>query len=242
MDETKQEPIARRKLSHEIEERLLAQVQSAEMLPGDPFPSERELMARYQVGRPAIREAMQNLQRMGLIEIRHGERPRVAKPNLEKAIAHLGETMRHVLAHSEQSLEHLKQARVVFEMEMARIAAAGHTPEQLEQLRDLVERQAATSRMSSEFLRLDGQFHLAIAQASGNPIFAALSEALFGWLANFHSHLVRSPGHEDLTIQEHRGILAAIEAGDPVLAAERMSDHLNRANALYSTTNAGRGA
>lgn len=240
MDAVKPEPIARRKLSHEIEERLLAQVQSGEMLPGDPFPSERELMARYQVGRPAIREAMQNLQRMGLIEIRHGERPRVAKPNLEQAISHLGETMRHVLVHSEQSLEHLKQARVVFEMEMSRIAARSHQTEQVERLRSLVDRQAATSRRSSEFLRLDGQFHLAIAQMSGNPIFGALSEALFGWLANFHAHLVRSPGHEDLTIEEHRGIVVAIEAGDADLAAVRMSNHLNRANALYSTTNATR--
>jgi DNA-binding FadR family transcriptional regulator len=240
MDAVKPEPIARRKLSHEIEERLLAQVQSGEMLPGDPFPSERELMARYEVGRPAIREAMQNLQRMGLIEIRHGERPRVAKPNLKQAISHLGETMRHVLVHSEQSLEHLKQARVVFEMEMSRIAARSRQPEQVERLRSLVDQQAATSRSSSEFLRLDGEFHLAIAQMSGNPIFGALSQALFGWLANFHAHLVRSPGHEDLTIEEHRGIVVAIAAGDADLAAARMRDHLNRANALYSTTNATR--
>ena len=58
-------------------------VATALLVPGDKLPSERELMATYQVGRPAIREAMQNLQRSGLVRIRHGERPRVAEPSMD---------------------------------------------------------------------------------------------------------------------------------------------------------------
>ncbi len=234
MTEKQAEPIARRKLSHQVEERLLAQIQDGHMAPGDLLPSERELMALFQVGRPAIREAMQNLQRMGLIEIRHGERPRVAEPSLEQAISQMGETMHHVLAHSESSLGHLKEARLTFEMEMARIAARNRTQEQVGQIRSVIEAQRQTQYSAPEFLALDGQFHLEIARISGNPIFAALSEALFSWLAKFHAHLVRSPGHEDLTLAEHTAILDAIEAGDSERAAREMSDHLNRANALYS--------
>lgn len=240
MDFLKSAPIEKRKLSHAIEERLLAQLQSGDMLPGDVLPSERELMALYSVGRPAVREAMQNLERMGLIEIRHGERPRVAKPSLERTLSQLGETMRHVLIHSESSLEHLKQARATFEMEMARIAAREHTPEQIDRLRAILEAHRQCPVPSPEFLVLDGSFHLEIARISGNPIFTALSEALFNWLARFHAHLVRSPGNEDLTLAEHSAILAAIEAGEPDRAAKEMADHLNRANALYSVRNARR--
>jgi GntR family transcriptional regulator, sialic acid-inducible nan operon repressor len=238
MDFSSAPPIERRKLSHAIEERLLVQLQAGDMLPGDVLPSERELMTLYSVGRPAVREAMQNLERMGLIEIRHGERPRVAKPSLERTLSQLGETMRHILINSESSLEHLKQARATFEMEMARIAARQRTPEQLEVLHDLVSAHERCPRSSPEFLALDGRFHLEIARISGNPIFAALSESLFNWLARFHAHLVRSPGHEDLTLSEHTGILRAIEASDPDRAAKEMADHLNRANALYSVGNA----
>lgn len=240
MDQSKTEPIARRKLSDLVEERLLAQIQAGDMMPGDVLPSEREIMALWQVGRPAVREAMQNLQRMGLIEIRHGERPRVAQPSMERTIAQMGETMRHVLTHSASSLEHLKQARTLFETEMTRIAAQARSSSQIAELEDILAAQAEAKNSSVEFLRLDGRFHNEIARISGNPIFLALSEALFGWLANFHAHLVRSPGNEDLTLREHGAILAAIREGDPDAAAQQMSDHLNRANTLYSVHNAQR--
>lgn len=235
--DAKIDPIARRKLSHQVEARLLAEIQAGNVRPGDLLPSERELMARFQVGRPAIREAMQELQRMGLVEIRHGERPRVAQPSMERAIGQMGETMRHVLAHSAGSLEHLKQARATFEMEMARIAARNRTGEHLDRIRAVLHAMQATNPSSPDFLTLDGRFHLEIARVSANPIFIALSEALFSWLAHFHAHLVRSPGHEPVTIVEHGAILGAIEAGDPEEAARLMGDHLNRASALYTVGN-----
>ena len=113
----------RRKLSDEIRESLLQQIQLGELAPGELMPSERELMQAYNVGRPAIREAMQSLQSMGLVVIRHGGRARVAEPTLSGMIDQLSETMRHLLANSPASLEQLKEARIVFESEMARIAA-----------------------------------------------------------------------------------------------------------------------
>ena len=63
------EPIIRRKLSDEVFARLKALIETGELQPGDEMPSERMLMERFQVGRPAIREAMQALANMGLIEI-----------------------------------------------------------------------------------------------------------------------------------------------------------------------------
>lgn len=239
---TTDEPLARRKLSDLVEERLLEQINSGDMAPGDVLPSERELMARFHVGRPAIREAMQSLQRMGLIDIRHGERPRVANPSLDRAVSDLGETMRHLLTHSEASLEHLKSARSVFEMEMTRIAARNRTDADIERIAKVLEKQEAAIATPAEFMRLDGQFHVAIAETSKNPIFASLSRAMFEWLSNFHAHLVRKPGLEGLTLKEHRMILAEITKGNAEGAATRMKEHLERANSLYSTSNNTRSA
>jgi len=71
-----------KKLSNEVRDFLLSHIQENKLSPGTVLPSERELMASYNVGRPVIREAMQSLQHMGLVTIRHGERPKVAEPAL----------------------------------------------------------------------------------------------------------------------------------------------------------------
>jgi len=95
----KQDPLTRPKLAELVQNRLLEVIRAENLRPGDPLPSERELMQSYAVGRPSIREAMQNLKRMGLIEINHGERPRIAAPSFERMVAGMSETMRHVLVN-----------------------------------------------------------------------------------------------------------------------------------------------
>ena len=230
-------PIQRRKLADEVEARILAQIQDTRLKPGDTLPSERELMSLFMVGRPAIREAMQNLQRKGLAEIKHGERPRVAEPSFESMAGQMSETMRHMLSHNATSMEHLKEARATFETEMARIAARRATAEDVEILRAIVKRQASLRTAPGEFLKCDGELHAAIARISGNPIFSSLSAALFDWLAHFHVVLVRKPGLEQLTLDEHAAIVEAIGSGDPDLAGQRMADHLYRANTLYHQDN-----
>ena len=60
-----------------------------------------------------------------------------------------------------------------------------------------------------------------------------LIDALFRWLSDFHVDLVSVPGLEQLTLAEHREILAAITRADAEGAARAMGDHLMRANELY---------
>ena len=63
-----------------------------------------------------------------------------------------------------------------------------------------------------EFLHKDMAFHREIAAISGNAIYVALSQAIFEWLAEFHTGLVRLHGAESLTIEEHKAICERIAA------------------------------
>ena len=226
-----------RKLADEVEERILAFIRENRLKPGDWLPSERELMSQYQVGRPAIREAMQNLHRMGVAEIKHGERPRVAEPSFDMMAEQMAQTMRHLLSHNAATMEHLKEARATFETQMARIAATRSRPGDVVGLKEILQRQKEMQAEPHRFMEFDARFHAAIAAISGNPIFASLSQALFEWLAQFHIEMVQKQGLEKLTLTEHEAIVEAIEAHDADLAARHMADHLNRANTLYHQDN-----
>lgn len=225
--------IQKRKLSDDVRAHLLQSIRSGSLAPGDVLPSERELMESLGVGRPAIREAMQALEHSGLVEIRHGERARVAEPSMGRMVDQIGETMKHLLVHSPASLENLKEARATFEAEMARVAARRHSFNDIERLRTLVADQEAAQSDGPLFRRIDGQFHREIAAIGGNPIWVALSDAVFRWLNDFHVDLVSVPGLEQLTLTEHREIIEAIASGSAETAAAAMTRHLTRANDLY---------
>lgn len=226
-----------RKLSDEVQDRLLRLIREERLSPGDALPSERALMAEYGVGRPAIREAMQSLQHMGVVDIRHGGRPRVAEPTLDGLVERLATGMRHVLTHSESSLEHLKEARVSLESEMARMAATRRGEDDVRDLRAILASQKALRTEAERFLEEDGRFHRRIAAISGNPIFETVAHGIFSWMRTFHVETVRKRGLESLTLAEHGAILDAIADGDGEAAARAMRDHLERANALYDQEN-----
>ena len=226
-------PIQKRKLADDVRDRLMDLIETGELRPGDMLPSEREMMEGFGVGRPAIREAMQALERAGLLQIRHGERARVAEPSIGRMMDQMTDSMKHLLVHSAASLENLKDARLTFELEMARRAAERQRPEDIAALTRTVDEQEAAFGKGAAFRLIDGRFHSEIAALSGNPIWPALSDALFRWLNDFHVDLVSVPGKERLTLAEHRGIIAAIASGDPEAAAAAMRDHLTRANDLY---------
>jgi GntR family transcriptional regulator, sialic acid-inducible nan operon repressor len=228
------QPIQRRKLADEVTERLLVRIQSAEYPEGSRLPSERDLMALFAVGRPAIRESLQNLERMGLIAIAHGERATVLPVSARNVIGQIGTITRHLLSSSPQTLEHLKQARLFFEVGMVRHAAAHATPDDVAAIRQALAQHRAAADDLPHFIDGDMAFHRAIAAVGGNPIYVALSEAMFGWLAAFHSNVVRATGAEHVTLDEHQRIADCIAHRDSDGAAEAMTAHLTRANTHYA--------
>ena len=222
--------IQRRKLSDEVRRRLLDLIESGELPPGSFMPSERELMSRYQVGRPAVREAMQSLETMQLVSIRHGERARVVPLTPRSMLAQMHQTTRHLLATSPETRKHLEAARQMFETGMVRRAAEAATAVDLDRLRSVLEEMRAAVRNPARFVAADIRFHNLLAEMSGNPILQAVSEALLQWLFEFHSELVRFPGHEDITLADHQEIYERVAERDAEGAERAMIDHLTRVN------------
>lgn len=233
------EPIVRRKLSDEVFDRLKAMIVGGECSPGETLPSERELMARFGVGRPAIREAMQALANLGLVTISHGERARVRQLTAESAMRQLDPVAQLLLSTSPESLEHLKEARSFFERGMVRRAAEVATAEDVADLREIHARQEAAAGDAPAFIRADMAFHTRVAQVTGNPIYVAVSEMMLGWLQEYHTHMLIWQGRSDQTLAEHAEVIDRIEAHDPDGAEQALTRHLARSNHLYAHRESG---
>ncbi len=228
------EPIPRRKLSDEVFDRLERMISSGELTPGDDMPSERELMDRFKVGRPAIREAMQALERMGLVAISHGERAKVLELTAKSLFRQMDLTAKIMLAKSADTLEHLKSARIFFERGMAREAAQKASAEDIAALHAILDRQRASLGNAEAFIAADMAFHARIAEISGNPIFAAVSESMLAWLQEYHTDMLIWTGKERFTLAEHEEIVDRLAAGNADGAEQAMLKHLERSRALYT--------
>ncbi|MBB3561058.1 transcriptional regulator NanR (plasmid) [Sinorhizobium sp. B11] len=227
------EPIVRRKLSDEVFDRLERLITSGELQPGDEMPSERVLMERFGVGRPAIREAMQSLANKGLVSISHGERAKVLKLTAQSIFRQVDLTAKIMLAQSADSLEHLKSARIFFERGMAREAAQRAKRADVEALREIIDHQRASLGHAEEFISADMRFHTRIAQISGNPIYVAVSEAMLAWLKEYHTEMLIWTGKEKYTLAEHEEILEQLAANDADGAEAAVLKHLERSRSLY---------
>lgn len=227
------EPIIRRKLSDEVFSRLKRLITSGEFNPGDEMPSERELMQRFGVGRPAIREAMQALASMGLVAISHGERAKVLKLTAESILRQVDGAAKIMLSSSKDTLEHLKTARIFFERGMVRDAAEKAKPADISALKSILDRQRGLLGDADGFIDADMELHTQIAAISGNPIYAAVSAAMLGWLKEYHTEMLIWTGKEKYTLAEHQKIIERIAARDPDGAEREMVKHLERSRALY---------
>ncbi|KIX14186.1 transcriptional regulator NanR [Dethiosulfatarculus sandiegensis] len=229
----KRKPITRRKLSHLVRDRLIEMIENGDIKPGEQMPSEHEIMEWFEVGRPAVREAMQSLESMGFICIRHGERARVVMPTAEVVMDKLDSITRHLLATSPETVFHLMDARQVFEAGMARLAVERGRPKDFERLAELAQCMRDNLDSRENFVKADMEFHMTMAGISGNPVFTAISKAVMSWLLQYHEDLLGVAGLEDLTLKEHEMLLAKLIEKDADAAARIVSDHIMRSNTLY---------
>jgi GntR family transcriptional repressor for pyruvate dehydrogenase complex len=225
-------PVQRRKVHEEVAAQLEALILSARLGEGEALPSERELMQRFGVGRPAVRQALLTLERSGLVRVANGERTRVARPTANGLIETLSAPVRLLLADP-ANVRYFQQARLFFEGGIARHAAVAATEEQRRRIAETFAANRAALRDPAAFAATDVAFHNEIAAVAGNPIIAALADAMLGWLTEQRIVTGAKAAIRERTVEEHRRILAAIEARDPDEADRAMRDHLASVSETY---------
>jgi len=157
-------PISRETVSSQIRAQLLKRITIGELAPGSPLPSERELSERFEVARTSVREALQGLLSMGVVE-RRGNRSYVAE-HLPTVVVERG-------ANRKSFVTELFETRRVLEVPIFAMAAERASDDSRQQIAALADSFTASLGIA-EFRELDREFHTTIAQSCGNPLLIEL--------------------------------------------------------------------
>lgn len=217
-----------------IVEQIVRQIQAGKIKPGDRLPSERELIKILRVSRSSVREALQGLAMMGLIESRAGQGTFVSDklhlmvPNL----SHPG-----ISAHLQREMRlKLIEARRTVECPVARLAAERATDESIAKLNEIFNLYRETTLYGSYQRALSGphhDFHIQLAGMTQNPFYPPVVETLIRaippGLRETEFITLGEPDQRrilETEVEIHAAIAAAVAARDGQSAHDAMECHM----------------
>lgn len=216
------EPLNRMTATEAVAQRLLGLLNDGLVKPGDRLPPERELAVRLGVGRTTLREALKLLTLSGLLDARRGSGTFV-RDDYSSFVAN---QMRWPALLRAQDVDQIFEVREALEVKAASLAAQRVTQEDIERIAVYRELESIDERDTERATDIDLAFHLAIADASHNPLLSQLMKSLHDLLRQYIELSNELSNDLKSTLKEHGPIYAAIVAKDPQAAARAMASHV----------------
>ena len=215
-------------LSHQLVERLGAQIREGGIAPGGKLPTEAQIIREHGVSRTVVREALSRLSATGVVHTRHG----------------IGTFVSETAAVGNFSIEPLELAtllevmavlelRISLESEAAGLAAQHRSATQLKLLQKTLREFTRSVASGGETVKPDFDFHLQVAVCTGNRYFAHLMEYLGTMIIPRTRLNTAQLAREDRAAYlgrvgaEHATICEAIAARDAPAARDAMRLHLS---------------
>ncbi len=158
-------------LSDHVAKAILTRIATGGIRAGDRLPSQRELAQTFDVGMSVVREAIQRLQALHVVDAEHGSGttvrpfhwlPLIYDPSLSRmAVQHIG-------------IADLWEARRLVEGQIVHLAAARATPEDLAEIHAVIDRAGRCADDYDAHVALNREFHLAVARAAKNVVLLDL--------------------------------------------------------------------
>ena len=180
------------RIFQDVVEQIQETILAGKLTPGEMLPPERELKETLQVSRGTLREALRVLEQKGLIEIKLG----VGGGAVVQDVSYdqINESLALLIRYQKVSLQHLTEFRLGVEGRVAALAAERATPADLLHLKSLLEkaRQFAEkgSDFQKEFVEVDKQIHLALAEVTGNPVYISLHHTVHDNIDQYYETLL----------------------------------------------------
>ena len=221
------------KVFQDVVEQIQEAILDGRLKTGDTLPAERELKQLFNISRGTLREALRVLEQKGLIKIKLG----VGGGSVVKAVDsdQISESLGLLIRSQKVSLNHLAEFREDVEGIVAANAARTSTREHIQGLKNLLDEarecvEQGSSRRN-EFIEIDKQIHLNLAQIAGNPIYTSILHSIHD---NIHRYYDRFLSMEKKELEENYqdlcNIVRAAEAGNVGEARKFAQEHVQRFN------------
>ena|SRR3989442_3005085 len=220
--------ISSQTLATQISRRLTLSILRGDFEAGAPLPSEKELARQFDVSRPVVREAVKEVEMLGLVQRRQGRLTRIAPSDEWRHLAPELLTARTEAGAVEDLLLELLELRRMLELEAAALAARRATDDDIQAMLGYLKLMDTELDETALFAQHDIAFHDVILTATRNNLLRPLYKQLrplieFGRRV---SAQVRKGGRAE-SQRGHRAVYEAIVAHDPVRARAAMNDHLS---------------
>jgi len=211
------------KVSEEVADQIKRLIVDGKLKPGDRLPPERELIKQFGVSRPSLREALNSLVTLGLLEVRQAKRTfvrSVASKLIEDPLALL-------LKADSQKIFDLIEVRKAIETWAAYQAAQKASKEDFQQLDTIINEMQKAFEEGRSWEKQDADFHLAIAKATHNTIHMHIMSGIYDLLRESVGRVFRDRAKIKKLLDQHHRIFNAIKNHSPDKARERTLEHLN---------------
>ena len=216
-------PVIKTRIYEEITSRIRIMVEKGDLRAGDRLPSERDLSAAFRVSRPSVREALKTLENQGYLEIRQGEGTYISRNHIDQFVEPLAAV---ILTEKEYQIQILEMRRII-EPQIASLAAERATRDEMSRMEMTLSLQKEKVRMGETGADLDKIFHYVIAEAAKNKLLMRIIDTATDLFSENRDRYLQLAERPEKSVRYHKKILNAITAGDSVLAANAMNDHLD---------------
>lgn len=208
------------RVTHQIEQLIV----EGQLQPGDRLPPERDLARQFGVSRTVVREAVRALVAKSLLEVQPGSGTVVRSPTPQT----VAQSMTMLLRAGQREIDYDKvhEVRRLIEVEIAGLAAERRTPENLDELAEILRQTSEIQDDQHCFPECDVAFHAALARATHNELFPLLLDSMADVMIKVRELGFTVPGMPTRALKHHRAIYEQVKAGDPERARQAMREHL----------------
>jgi len=220
----KENPIKKISISESVLKTIVELIRNGDLKPGDKLPSIQLFSEKLQVGASSVREALKQLQVMGVIEIKQGEgtfvKERVGMDSLSNYLGYL-------LDLKKQDILHLMEVRKIVERGAVALAAERASEDEINRLGNMIQRMREIIDEPTEFAEENVKFHLAITETSKNPILSLIFNSVYDLFMKEQEVVAKILDLKYESIESHINIWTAIKNHNIKKAIKEMEKHLN---------------